>query len=143
MPKRPLLWSPKKGQKQRNQVSRFLGTDGNINKPQKCNDIPRENWVKSPLSKYAYYRRLCCITGWIWHFCVKPPISTSHLERKKKYHDEKSTRTWFSIYHTISVKMENKMQLLFWNRIPPVMEALFQWFLMQRNPLSEKSSIVG
>ena len=141
MPKWPLLWSPKKGQKQRNQVSRFLGTDGNMKKTPKCNDIPRENWVKSPLSKYAYYRRLCSITGWISHFCKKTPISRINL-KKKKYHDQKSTRTWFSIYPTISVKMLKKNQLLFWNWIPPVMEALFQLFLMQQNQLSEKSYIV-
>ena len=71
-PKLPLLWSPKKVQKQRKWISRFLGPDGNMKKSLKCNDIPRENWVKSSLSKYAYYRRLCSITGWIWHFCEKP-----------------------------------------------------------------------
>ena len=83
LPKWPLLWSPKKGQKQRNQVSRFLGTDGNMKKTPKCNDIPRENWVKSPLSKYAYYRRFCSITGWISHFCKKTPISRINLKKRK------------------------------------------------------------
>ena len=82
LPKLPLLWSPKKVQKQRKWISRFLGPDGNMKKSLKCNDIPRENWVKSSLSKYAYYRRLCSITGWIWHFCEKPSFSTIHLKKK-------------------------------------------------------------
>ena len=40
-------------------------------------------------------------------YCEKSPISRIHL-KKKKYHDEKSTRTRFSIYPTISVKMYQK-----------------------------------
>ena len=82
LPKLPLLWSPKKVQKQRKWISRFLGPDGNLKKSPKCNDIPRENWVNSSLSKYAYYRRLCSITGWIWHFCEKPSFPTIHLKKK-------------------------------------------------------------
>lgn len=43
LPKLPLLWNPKKVQKQRKWISRFLGPDGNMKKSLKCNDIPREN----------------------------------------------------------------------------------------------------
>ena len=81
-PKRPLLWSPKKGQKRRKRISLLLGPGRNMIKSLKCNHIPRENWVKSSLSKYAYYRRLCSITGWIWHFCEKPSFSTIRLKKK-------------------------------------------------------------
>ena len=81
-PKWPLQCSHKKGQKQRNRVSRFLGPAGNMKKSEKCNDNPSENWVKWTLSKNAYYSRLCSITGMIWHFCEKTPISISHHKKE-------------------------------------------------------------
>ena len=142
MPKRPLLWSPKNRRKQRKRISRFLGPDGNMKKSLKCNDIPRENWVKSSLSKYAYYRRLCSITGWIWHFCEKPPIWTIHLKKKEISRSKIFPNIILDLHYYIS-KNVKKNELWFWNWIPPVMEALFQWFLMQRNQLSQKISIVG
>ena len=43
-----------------------------------------------------------------FHIFVKKHQFQELIWKKEKYHDQKSTRTWFSIYPTISVKMLKK-----------------------------------
>ena len=77
-------------------------------------------------------------------FLWKTIIFNNSFEKKKVISQSKMYPNMIlDLPYYISKNVKKKTELWLWNWIPPVMEAIFQWFLMQRNQLSHKISIVG